>query len=224
MTNVESLQSELERLKEEILKMGRLTQDQIAKAVKALVDKDMALARKVIDDDDLVDSMELELEKKSLELIALKQPMAGDLRLIGTVLKIIVDMERIGDLAEDVAEIAIKLYEQKYMKQLIDIPRMACLAQDMGESALKALIDRDVPLAMTLIDMERQMDALHDQVFRELLSYMMQDQRNIPQATSLLMVAAHLERIGDHTTNIGEMVIYVVEGRRLDLNEMARRS
>ncbi len=219
----EMLHSELEHVEDDILKMGRLLQDQVARSVKALVEKDMALAKEVIANDDMVDSMQLELEKKCLSLIALKQPMAGDLRLIGTVLKIIVDIERMGDLAEDIAEIAIQLYDQKYIKPLIDIPRMARLGQDMVETALKAFIDKDVPLAMKLIPMEQEMDALYNQVFRELLSYMMQDQRNIPQSTALLLVAVHLERIGDHATNVGEMVIYVVEGKRLDLNELARK-
>lgn len=218
-----SLQSELENVKEDILKMGRLLQDQVARAVKALVEKDMALAQEVIAKDDLVDKMELDLEKKCLSLIALKQPMAGDLRLIGTVLRIIVDIERMADLAEDIAEIAVKLHDQKYIKPLIDIPRMAQLAQDMIEISLKAFIDQNVDLAMSLITMEQEMDALYDQVFRELLSYMMQDQRNIAQSTSLLIIAVHLERIGDHATNVGEMVIYVVEGKRLDLNELARK-
>lgn len=219
----ESLQSELEHVKEGILKMGRLLQDQIARAVKALVEKDMALAKEVIANDDMVDKMELDLEKKCLSLIALKQPMAGDLRLIGTVLRIIVDIERMADLAEDIAEIAVELHDQKYIKPLIDIPRMARLGQDMVDIALRAFIDQDVPLAMKLIPMEQEMDALYNQVFRELLSYMMQDQRNITQATALLLVAVHLERIGDHATNVGEMVVYVVEGKRLDLNAMARK-
>jgi phosphate transport system protein len=127
-----------------------------------------------------------------------------------------------GDHAEDVAEIAIDLYDQTYMKPLIDIPKMAYIAEEMVVIAMKAFIDGDVSLAMTLVDMEKQVDALYDEVFRELLSYMMRDQGNIPQATSLLLVAGHLERIADHATNLGEMVVYMVEGRRVDLNVMAR--
>lgn len=220
----EPLHNELEKVKEEILKMGRLLQDQVAKAVKALVEKDLALAREVIANDDVVDQMELDLEKKCLGLIALKQPLAGDLRLIGTVLRIIVDIERMADLAEDIAEISIELHDQTYIKPLIDIPRMARLAQDMVEISLQAFTDQDVTLAMKLINMEQEMDALYNQVFRELLSYMMQDQHNIPQSTSLLLIAVHLERIGDHATNVGEMVVYVVEGKRLDLNALARKA
>lgn len=218
----EPLGVELQKLKDDILRMGRLLEEQIVKSVKALEDKDVKLAREVIEKDDLIDQMELDIEKKSLSLIALRQPMAGDLRFLGTALRIIVDMERMADHAEDIAGLAIDLHEQVYIKPLIDIPRMADIAQKMVQTALKAFIDEDVDLAMSLVSMERTMDALYDQVFRELLSYMMQDQRNIPQATDFLLIAGHLERIGDHATNLAEMVLYLVEGKRVDINVIAR--
>jgi phosphate transport system protein len=218
----DSLENQLANLKEDILKMGRLLQDQINKSIRSLTEKNLELAREVIEKDDILDRMELNIEKKCLCLIALKQPLAGDLRFIGTALRIIVDIERMGDHAEDIAEIAIDLYDQTYMKPLIDIPKMAHIAEEMVVIAMKAFIDGDVSLAMTLVDMEKQVEALYDEVFRELLSYMMRDQGNIPQATSLLLVAGHLERIADHATNLGEMVVYMVEGRRVDLNVMAR--
>lgn len=218
----DNLPNELEKLKEEILKMGRLLEDQIHHAVKALVDKDVDLAHSVIAKDEIIDTMEMEIERKSLSLIALKQPMARDLRLIGTCLRIIVDIERMADHAEDIAQIAVKLHDQTYIKPLIDIPRMAKVGQEMVDVSLNAFIRQDVDLAMSLIPMEIEMDALYDQVFRELLSYMMQDLKNIPQATAFLLVAGHLERIADHATNLGEMVVYVVEGKRIDLNEVAR--
>jgi len=219
---IDSLEHQLENLKDDILKMGSLLQEQIYKSNRSLTEKNMALAREVIAKDDLLDQMELDIEKKCLYLIALKQPLAKDLRFIGTALRIIVDIERMGDHAEDIAEIAIDLYEQTYMKPLIDIPKMARIAQDMVVTAMKAFIDGDVAVAMSLVAMEQQVEALYNEVFRELLSYMMRDQGNIPQATSLLLVAGHLERIADHATNLGEMVIYMVEGRRVDLNVMAR--
>jgi len=218
----ESLFGELDKLKEDILKMGRLLLDQVYKAVKSLVDKDYNLAQEVIKNDDLIDNFELEIEKKSLCLMALKQPMAGDLRFIGTSLKIIVDIERMADHAEDIARIAVDLHDQTYIKPLIDIPRMASIAQNMVENALNAIITCDIDLAMSLVPMENELDALYDQIFRELLSYMMQDPKNISQATALLLVAGHLERIGDHATNLAEMVIYIVEGKRVDLNKIAR--
>jgi len=218
----DSLENRLSGLKEDILKMGRLLQEQIYKSIRSLVDKDLELAREVIEKDDIIDKMELDIESKCLCLIALKQPLAGDLRFIGTALRIIVDLERMGDHAEDIAEIAIDLYEQTYMKPLIDIPKMAQIAEDMVIIALKAFVDGDTALAMSLAAREKQVDTLYDDVFKELLSYMMRDQGNIPQATSLLLVAGHLERIADHATNLAEMVIYIVEGKRVDINVIAR--
>lgn len=220
---IDNLQNELEKLKEEILKMGRLLEEQVYKSVKSLVEKNLDLANEVIAHDDLIDKMEFDIEKKALGLIALKQPMAKDLRLIATILRMIIDMERMADHAEDIAGITIKLYEQPYIKRLIDIPRMAEIGRDMISIALDAFIYENIEKAMSLIPMEEQMDALYDQIFRELLSYMMQDPRTITQATELLLVAGHLERIGDHATNIGEMVVYIVEGRRVDFNELARK-
>jgi len=216
------LENRLSSLKEDILKMGRLLQEQIYKSIRSLVNKDLVLAREVIAKDDIIDKMELDIESKCLCLIALKQPLAGDLRFIGTALRIIVDLERMGDHAEDIAKIAVDLHEQTYMKPLIDIPKMAQIAEDMVVIALKAFVDGDTAMAMSLVAMEKQVDALYDEVFKELLSYMMRDQGNIPQATSLLLVAGHLERIADHATNLGEMVIYIVEGKRVDLNVIAR--
>lgn len=218
----ESLAKELVKLKEEVTIMGRLLADQVLKSVKALVDKDLELAKEVIEKDDIVDKMEMELERKALGLIALKQPMASDLRLIGTVLRMIVDIERMADHAEDIALIAIDLHGKKYIKPLIEIPRMSNIAQEMIENALVAFIEADVNIVNNLVAMEVEMDYLYDQIFRELLSYMLEDQKNIPQATALLLVAGHLERIGDHATNLGEMVIYTVQGVRVDLNKIAR--
>jgi len=218
----EGLKHDLDKLKEEILKMGRLLEEQVYNSVKALTDKDAELATSVIVNDEIIDRMELDIEKKCLGLIALKQPMAGDLRLIGTCLRIIVDIERMADHAEDIAKIAIDLHKQTYIKPLIDIPRMAKTSQQMIEIALNAFISGDTQLAISVVPMEIEMDGLYDQIFRELLSYMIQDHKNIPQATALLLVAGHLERIGDHATNLAEMVIYVMEGTRIDLNEVAR--
>lgn len=219
---VDNLENELLKLKEEIMKMGRLLEEQIFKASKSLVDKDIEMAHEVIDRDDIIDAMALEIENKCLQLIALKQPMARDLRFIGTALRIIVDMERMADHAEDICEITIRIYDQKYIKPLIDIPRMSEIAEEMVRVALKAYVDGDVNLAMSLVEMERQSDNLYEQVYRDLLLYMMQDAHNIPQASDLLLVAGHLERIADHATNLGEMVVYNVEGRRLDINVLAR--
>lgn len=216
------LTDELEKLKEELLKMARLLEQQVHNSVKSMIDKDINLAREVINRDDIIDQMQLDIEKKCLSLIAMKQPMAGDLRFIGTALRIIIDMERMADHAEDIAQITIDLYDQHYIKPLIDIPRMAAIAAEMIQKAIKAFTDKNSNLAMELIPLENEMDGLYNQVFSELLLYMMQDTKNIPQATDLLLAAGHLERIGDHATNFGEMVIYTIKGERLDLNKMAR--
>jgi len=195
----------------------------VHKAVTALAIKDIDLAREVIKNDDQIDQMELDIEQKCLKLIALKQPMASDLRFIATILRIIVDIERMADHAEDISKVCISLYQEKYIKPLIDIPRMADIVRDMVEKALNALTKEDTELAISLVPLEQEMDDLYTQIFRELLSYMMQDPKTISQAISLLLVAGHLERIADHATNIAEMVIYVVDGKRIDLNEVARQ-
>lgn len=218
----ESLEQDLARLKEDLLKMGRLLEDQVYRAVKALAEKNLDMAREVIANDDIVDRMELEIEQKCYCMIARRQPMAGDLRFIATTLRIIVDIERMADHAEDISHICFDLYEQPYIKPLIDIPRMGSIVREMVEKAITALINGNVELAMSLIPLEREIDGLYDQVFNELLVYMMRDPKTIPQATAFLLVAGHLERIADHATNIAEMVVYAVEARRIDLNKIAR--
>lgn len=202
--------------------MGRLLEEQVYNSVKALAEKNLDLANQVVKKDDIVDQMELEIEKKCLSILALQQPMAKDLRLIATILRIIIDMERMADHCEDIARTTIDLYDQPYIKRLIDIPRMGTVAGQMVELAINALINEDTSLAMSIIPLEQEMDALYNQVFRELLSYMMQDPKTIPQATRLLLVAGNLERVGDHATNLAEMVVYMVEGKRIDINRAAR--
>lgn len=213
---------DLEELQRELLKMGTLVEELIFKAVKSMVNKDAALAQEVIDTDDVVDRMALDIESKCLSLIALQQPMARDLRTIGLALRFIIDLERMGDHASGIAKITIRLKDQEYIKPLIDIPRMGDISREMLKKSLKSYLEEDASLSWALVEDERIMDALYKQIFRELLAFMMQDPRTIDQATSLLLAAGHLERIGDHITNLGEMVIYMLEGTRLDLNRIAR--
>lgn len=212
----------LGKIKEEVLKMGRLLEEQVYKSVKALAEKNRDLADEVVKNDDIVDQMELDIEKKCLNILALQQPMAKDLRLIATILRIIVDIERMADHCEDIARTTLDLYDEPYIKKLIDIPRMGGVAQQMVGLAMNALINEDTDLAMSIIPLEQEMDGLYNKIFRELLSYMMQDPKTIPQATRLLLVAGSLERIGDHATNMAEMVIYMVAGKRIDINRAAR--
>lgn len=222
--SLDSLEKQLERLKEDILKMGSLLQEQIYNADRALLDKNIELAREVVAKDDIIDQMQLDIEQKALRLIALKQPMARDLRFLATALRIIVDIERMADHAEGIAKVAIELYPQAYIKPLIDIPQMAKIAQDMVQKAMNAFISGNVDIAMSLVPLERQADALYDKVFEDLLDFMKRDPDTITQATKLILVAGYLERIADHATNLGEMVIYMIEGRRIDINVIARTS
>ncbi|MCR4400481.1 MAG: phosphate signaling complex protein PhoU, partial [Syntrophomonadaceae bacterium] len=180
---------QLNDLKGDLLKMGTLVEEQIFKAVKSMLRKDAALAEDVIRNDDLVDSMALDIEQRCLSLIALQQPMAKDLRAIGTVLRTIIDLERIADRAEGLAKITIQLKDQAYIKPLIDIPRMGDIACDMLRKTLKAFMEEDTEAAYSLIEQEQTVDALYNQIFRELLAYMMADPKTINQATYLLLAA-----------------------------------
>ena len=218
----DSLENQLKGLKEDLLRMGTLLQEQIYNADLALFNKDMNLAREVIVKEDIIDQMHSDIEQKVLLMIALKQPMAKDLRFIATALRFIIDMERMADHAEGIAKIAIRLYDEPYMKPLIDIPKMARMAQGMVYIAMQSFIAGDVALAMSLVPLEKEVDFLYMQVYDELVEYMKRDPSTVAQATLLLLVAGHLERVADLATNLGEMVIYLIEGRRIDLNVIAR--
>jgi len=209
-----SFHIELEELQKDILKLGGLVEQAIYKGVKSLSDMDINLAQEVIDSDDVIDCRELEIENKCLTLIARQQPMARDLRTIGTALKIITDLERMADLSTGIARVTKDLEGQVLIKPLVDVPRMAQLAQHMVGESLQAFIHRDADKALEVIELDNQVDCLYRQIFRELLVLMMEDPKNITQATYLLLVARNLERIADHATNLGEWIIYMVTGVR----------
>lgn len=213
-----SFHAELEELQKDILKLGGLVEQAIYKGVKSLSDMDVTLAQEVIDSDDVIDSYELEIENKCLTLIARQQPMARDLRTIGTALKIITDLERMADHSTEIAKVTKRLEAQELIKPLVDVPRMAQLAQRMVADSLQAFIRRDTNLALEMIELDHEVDHLYRQIFRELLILMMEDPRNITQATYILLVARNLERIADHATNLGEWIIYMVTGVRKELN------
>jgi len=210
---------ELEELQQELLKMGGLVEDTIKATLKALVNQDSALAAQVIEGDVVLDTMELDIEDHCLRLIATQQPMAKDLRRIAAGFKIVTDLERIADYAVDIARTVDRIGQEPFIKPLIDIPRMAELSAQMVKDALDAYVREDVEMAYQVAKDDDLVDHLHNQIFRELLVYMMQDPKNIQQATYLLFISRYLERIADHATNIGEEAIYLNTGERKELND-----
>lgn len=204
---------ELKTLKEKILRMGAMVEDQIANAIKALVERDSDLARKVIADDHRVNAMDVEIDEDALRLLALHQPTAGDLRFITTAMKISTELERMSDLAENISERAIELNEEPQLKPYIDIPRMAEHAQRMVKEALDAFVNRGSTLARKVCGDDDFVDGLTHQIFRELLTYMIEDPHTITRAVRITFIAKYLERIADHATNVAELVVYLVEGK-----------
>lgn len=208
-------EQQLGRLRSSVLEMGGLVEDQIGQAVKALVERDDDLARATIARDHTVNRFDVEIDDLCLKLLALHQPAARDLRLITTALKITTDLERIGDMAEHIAERALELTAEPPIKPYIDIPRMAKQARDMLRRSLDAFVREDVDLALDVCVSDDDIDKLHDQLFRELLLFMGEDPTTVSRAMRLLFVSKALERVGDHATNIAEMVIFMVKGRSI---------
>lgn len=209
---------ELERLEQDLLAMGALVSRAIQDSVTALKNLDVALAEQVVERDDRLDEIQVDIENRCLRLIALQQPMARDLRTIGTALKIVTDLERMGDHAVEIARTALKLSGETLIKPLLDIPRLSEIVQDMLSIGLRAFVEGDAQLAETLAERDDEVDHLYSQIFRELLVIMIENPKTIRQGTQLLFVAQSLERIADHITNIGEWTIYMVTGERRDLN------
>jgi phosphate transport system protein len=193
--------------------MGALVEDQIRRVMDALVERDDLLAREVIERDQRVNAYDLEIDEKCVELLALHQPAGGDLRVIMTAIKIVTDLERIGDQAVNIAQRALELHPEPQLKPYVDLPRMADKAQRMVKESLDAFVNRDTELARRVCAADGEVDALKEQIFRELLTYMMQDPKTIPRAMRLILISRFMERIADHATNIAEMVIYMVEGK-----------
>lgn len=206
-------EAELARLQEKVLRMGTQVEDAIGQSLAALIERKPGLARETIERDHLVNRFEVEIDEQCIELLALRQPAAGDLRLIITGLKITTDLERIGDLAVNLCERVLELLEVPPLKPLIDLPQMAEKARAMLRSSLDAYVARDAHLAQQVCAADDEVDRLNDQVFRELLTYMLENPANISRALGLIMIARYLERIADHATNIAEMVIYLVKGK-----------
>jgi phosphate transport system protein len=204
---------ELDHLKQTLLAMGALVEDQIRRAMRALTDRDDVLAKNVIDRDREVNTYDVEVDEKCVELLALHQPTAIDLRFITTAMKIVTDLERIGDQAVNIAQRALELNLEPQLKPYIDLPRMADQAQRMVKDSLDAFVARDTALARRVCADDAPVDALNHQIFRELLTFMMEDPKTIPRALRLILIARFLERVADHATNIAEMVIYLVDSK-----------
>ncbi len=204
---------ELSSLKEKILLMGGKVEEAIRLAMKCLTDRDSKLARQVIQNDRDINDLEIEVDEMCHRLLALHQPMAGDMRFITSAMKINSDLERIGDLAVNIAERALTLNEVAPLKPFIDIPRMAGIAQEMVKVALDSLVNRDPEAAKKVCERDDDVDNLNSQIIRELITYMLEDRANITRALDLILVSRNLERVADHATNVAEDVIYMVQGK-----------
>jgi phosphate transport system protein len=211
--HIPHFQEELELLKTRLLEMGGLAEDRVRMAVRALVDRDLASLEAVLVGDEAINRLHIEIDDRCLKLLALHQPMAVDLRAIVSAVKINTDLERVGDLAINIAEAALRYLQHPPVKELIDIPRMATLAQGMLRDALDAFVSRDQTLARQVLDNDDELDALKTQVFRSLLDHMTTDPDTIQPGLDLVLISRHLERIGDHATNVAEDVIFMVSAR-----------
>ncbi len=204
--------AELEEFEESLLTMGRLAETMMQQSVEALVTRDDDLARGVLRYEEEMDQRCLDLDDRSFKLLALGQPVASDLRLIGSGVKINSDLERIGDLAANIARRALLLLQKASFDLLVDIPKMAELAQGMVKRSLDAFMHRDPNLARSVIETDVTLDSLRDHFLQELMEFMSRNPQSVPQAMNLILVSRSLERIGDHATNIAEDVIYIVRG------------
>jgi len=211
MVTETKFQKELDVLKENLLKMATLVEGTIHDTVQSLVKRDSDLANEIFKRERQINDMELVIDEMCLKLLALRQPMAVDLRFITSAMKIITDLERMGDQAVNIAERALSLNQEPQLKPYIDLPRMAEIAQSMVKDVLDAFVNKDVKLARSVCERDDLVDGLNDQVFRELLTYMMSDQKTITRAVHLMIVSRCLERIADHATNIAEDVIFMVD-------------
>jgi phosphate transport system protein len=203
----------LGELKQRLLVMGRLAEQRVSTAIEALVARDSQLIGDVIDGDSALNTLQIEIDDRAFKLLALHQPMAVDLRAIVAASKINADLERVGDLAVNIAEAAKRYATHAPVKPLVDLPRMAAIAQRMLADALESFVSNDVVAAEAVLAQDDRLDELKNQVFRELLTYMLADPKKIEPALDLILISRHLERVGDHATNIAEDVIFIAEAR-----------
>jgi phosphate transport system protein len=208
-------EEELKKLREEILYMGGLVEDQIQRSIKSLVDRDSKLAEVIIERDHEVNRLDVGIDELCIRLLALHQPAGRDLRFITTGLKITTDLERIGDMAVNICERALELNQEPQLKPYIDIPRMAQIAQRMIQQSLDAFVREDTDLALRVCKDDSEVDQLNAQIFREIITFMIENPQTISRATKISSVSKYLERIADHATNIAEMVVFMVKGKSI---------
>lgn len=204
---------ELDLLNNQLIKMGSLVEDRIENAIKALINRDVKLAENIIHGDSEIDDMEKDIESKCLKLLLKQHPVAGDLRLISSILKMITDLERIGDQAQDISEIAIMLAKEKYIKELTHIPQMGEATIYMVKKSIDAFVNSNIDLAYEVINFDDKVDNLFDIIKDELILLIRKDVNNGEQAINFLMIAKYLERIGDHAENIAEWVLFSITGK-----------
>ncbi len=206
------IDQELEELNKDILRMGALAEEAIYKSIEALKNREKEMAKSVIDNDGNIDRLELEIDEKCIDLIARYQPVAGDLRFITTGMKINAELERIADIAVDIAQRTLEIADKPLLKPLIDIPKLAAVSQNMVKTSIDAFVKGDIALAKKVMLSDSEADQLRNAIQRELIEdYMVKDSATAPRAVQLLLIARFLERICDHTTNIAEDVIYMVQ-------------
>jgi len=206
-------EQELEEMKERLLWMGSLAERAVHQSVQSVLESQAALAQQVIEEEPAINQMQMEIDDRVVQMLALQQLMATDLRFVLAVSRINADLERIGDQAVNIAQSALRVVQHPHVKPYIDLPRMSRAAEEMVRDSLNALVNKDVEMARTVMLRDDQVDHLRDQVFRELLTYMMENASVVFPAFELILVAKNLERIADHATNIAEDVIYIVAGR-----------
>jgi phosphate transport system protein len=219
-------EKELKALREKILAMGNRLVDMIDQTMHALVERDSALAKEMIEFDHEINRLEVEIDEMSLNIIALRQPAAGDLRFITLALKVTTDLERMADLCVNIAERTLELNEEPQLKPYLDLPKMAEVTMGMIRDSLEAFLRRDDQLATQVTLRDDEVDQLNEQVFRELLTFMLEDPKTITRSTRLIFISKYLERMADHATNIAEMVIFMVKGkdiRHMSIIEEKRR-
>ena len=213
--SVKSFDEQLHRLRDSLVRMGGLVESQIAASIQALVRRDPDLAMETVDGDRRIDEMERTIDELAVQMLALRQPVATDLRLIVGSIRMAADLERMADYAKNVAKRSIALSQMAPVQPAHAVPRMGRVVQEMVQQVLDAFVHRDVDKAMAVWNRDEELDAMHDSLFRELITYMMEDPRNITPSTHLLFIAKNIERIGDHATNVAEMVHYQVTGRTI---------